>query len=144
MSRPKEISKEISEQMRSKLYQLRAILIDEVSMISSSLFETAHLRMQQIFQNKITFGGVSVILFGDLYQLKPVRNQFIFEPNKLNTYAQFAGSILWQQFKYYQLTECMRQKDDLQFAKILHNLAYGEKINIQAWYRYTEWKKNSN
>ena len=38
-----------------------------------------HLRLQEIKSNNLPFGGVNVITVGDLYQLKPVMGQFIFE-----------------------------------------------------------------
>ena len=34
-----------------------------------------HLRLQEIKSNNLPFGGVNVIIVGDLYQLKPVMGQ---------------------------------------------------------------------
>lgn len=43
------------------------------------MFKYINLRLQEILGCLKPFGGVSVIAFGDLYQLKPVMDQWIFK-----------------------------------------------------------------
>jgi hypothetical protein len=45
------------------------------------MFKYINLRLQEILGCLKPFGGVSVIAFGDLYQLKPVMDQWIFKSN---------------------------------------------------------------
>ena len=70
--------------------------------------------------NQSTFGDVTVIAVGDFYQLKPVKNSFVFElPN--DGYAALHDP-LWYQFKFTELTQIMRQKDDKRFAELLNRV----------------------
>ena len=70
--------------------------------------------------NQSTFGDVTVIAVGDFYQLKPVKNSFVFElPN--DGYAALHDP-LWYQFQFIELTQIMRQKDDKRFAELLNNV----------------------
>ena len=55
-----------------------------------------------------------MFVFGDLYQLKHVKQKFIFE-NVSNKIAGLHGS-LWEHFQISELTTIMRQKNDILFA----------------------------
>ena len=83
-----------------------------------------HLRLQEIKSNNLPFGGVNVITVGDLYQLKPVMGQFVFEDYR-NNYGPLATNLWTEHFKIYELTEIMRQKDDKKFAQLLNRLRIG-------------------
>lgn len=48
---------------------------------SDQIYLINNTRLQQIFQSNEIFGGKSVILFGDLAQLPPVGDSWIFQPN---------------------------------------------------------------
>ena len=109
--------------VRSRMYGMKFLIIDEISMVGASLFEKVHLRLQQIFQSNEPFGGISVIVVGDFHQLSPVCDRFVFLPNPQNPYAYIAGNPLWKPFQYYKLTEIMRQKDDAVFAEVLERFA---------------------
>ena len=61
------------DNLRNSLEGLALLIVDEMSMIRADLFYQLHERLQQIKQNDRLFGGVSILLFGDLLQLKPVR-----------------------------------------------------------------------
>jgi hypothetical protein len=73
------------------------------------------------------FGGVSVIAFGDLYQLKPVMDQWIFTASIYNqdSIATLATNVWVDLFQFFELDQIMRQKDDLRFAQILNRLREG-------------------
>ena len=73
---------------------------------------------------KEPFGGVSLITVGDLFQLKPVFDKWIFE-NSQNDYGDLASNIWTEYFKLFELTEIMRQKDDKEFAELLNRLREG-------------------
>lgn len=93
-------------------------------MVGKIMFNFINLRLQEIMGSLIPFGGVSVIAFGDLFQLKPARDAWIFSSgyNSGND-LEILGPNLWQDlFSLFELTEIMRQKDDLQFAQLLNRL----------------------
>ena len=74
--------------------------------------------------NNLIFGGVNIIAVGDLYQLKPVMGQFIFEDYSRN-YEPLATNLWTEYFKIYNLTQIMRQKDDKKFTQLLNRLRTG-------------------
>ena len=117
------LSMENLNTIRANLLYLKVIIIDEISMTSSDMFQCINLRLQQIFQNKLPFGGISVIVFGDFWQLPPVASSFCFKVPK--GYNELVGPLLWEQFKLFELTEIMRQKEDLKFAEALNALGSG-------------------
>ena len=109
--------------LRNQLQHLKVVIIDEISMVSSTLLYYIYRRLQEIKgcqNNQSTFGDVTVIAVGDFYQLKPVKNSFVFElPN--DGYAALHDP-LWYQFKFTELTQIMRQKDDKHFAEFLNRV----------------------
>ena len=105
--------------IRTRLKKLNVILIDEISMIGSGMFNFLNLRLQQIMRTNEPFGGINMITVGDLFQLKPGFDKWIFE-NSQYGYNAFATNIWTEYFTLFELTEIMRQKDDKQFAKLLN------------------------
>ena len=59
---------------KKELFQnLQTLVIDEVSMVSADMMNAIDLSLRKNTGNKnLPFGGVQVIMFGDLYQLPPV------------------------------------------------------------------------
>lgn len=107
-------------------HDIICIIIDEISMLGSTLFHQINERLQQIlFRNSEIFGGKSVILFGDFNQLPPVGDRWIFSQNIRNNYAEIVGNYIWEKFSHFELTQIMRQREDLVFATALNNLATG-------------------
>ncbi len=51
---------------------LELLVIDEVSMVRADLLDQMDLMLRRIRRNNQPFGGVQVLLIGDLYQLPPV------------------------------------------------------------------------
>ena len=90
------------------------VIIDEVSMVGSNMLQ----RLQQIkgVSDDKVFGGVSILAVGDLYP--PVGQSPLFSTVS-DCYAQLYGSgSLWH-FLMLELTEVMRQRDDLAFSELL-------------------------
>ncbi|XP_050307506.1 uncharacterized protein LOC126744192 [Anthonomus grandis grandis] len=108
------------------LCDLKLIIIDEYSMVGARLFDHINSRLQQIFKSDAIFGNISIILCGDNRQLPPVRDMYIFCPVKTNPYKELCGTYLWDHFRYFELTEIMRQKEDKSFAVALNNMAFGK------------------
>ena len=67
--------------MQAKYRHLKVIFIDEISMVGQRMFNFINLRLQEIMATTKPFGNVSLIAFGDLYQLKPVMYRWIFSSN---------------------------------------------------------------
>jgi hypothetical protein len=65
--------------MRDIFADLVCLMIDEVSMTEATLLYSIHGRLQDIFENNQPFGGIPVLTYGDLYQLKPVSDGYCFQ-----------------------------------------------------------------
>ncbi|CAD7078403.1 unnamed protein product [Hermetia illucens] len=95
-------------------------------MVGVRTFHQINQRLQQIFGTKEYCGSISVIVVGDLRQLPPVGDNWIFQPNfTRNPLASLAGTPLWEIFKFFELKVIMRQKDDTPFPAALNNMASG-------------------
>ncbi|XP_065665512.1 ATP-dependent DNA helicase PIF1-like [Hydra vulgaris] len=93
------------------------LIIDEISMINAQTFDLLHLiarEMKQCYDE--LFGGMQVIACGDLFQLPPVKGEFVFK------------SKIWQQYmtQVLVLIECFRQKEDAQFFEALNEIGFGK------------------
>ena len=111
--------------LRNKLNNVKVVIIDEISMVGANLFYQIHRRLEEIKgcrsnASDSTFGDVTMIAVGDLYQLPPVAKAYVFEhPN--DSYAKLQDP-LWYQFKLAELNQIMRQKDDAEFAQLLNRV----------------------
>ncbi|XP_033759145.1 uncharacterized protein LOC117341405 [Pecten maximus] len=113
---------------RTKYRNLSVVIIDEISMVGNKLLAFIHERLQQLTGTKQDFGGVSIIAVGDLYQLSPVGDSWIFKD--LSCPGQGLAKNLWKDhFSMFELTEIMRQKDDIEFSKLLNRLRHNELSN---------------
>lgn len=110
--------------LRARLRDLVVVFIDEISMVGNGLFNFVNLRLQEIMGVSEPFGGVSIVAFGDFFQLKPVRDGWIFHNSKLN-YSSLASNVWKDLFMMYELTDIMRQKDDVSFAQLLNRVREG-------------------
>lgn len=120
------LSADITNTIRANFKNLKLIIIDEISMVGSTLFNNLNQRLQILKGTYENFGGISILLFGDFFQLPPVKDRFIFKTPAGNKLSDLINSPLWQEFEFFELTEVMRQKDDLHFVNALNNLATGQ------------------
>ncbi len=137
------LADEHKDSIRIKFKNLNTIIIDEISMVGNNMLSFIHLRLQEIMgcYDKL-FGGLNVILFGDLFQLRPVMDGWIFEelqmptPNdtkkrkkwkrKLTSATVLAPNIWKENFTCFELTQVMRQKGDKVFCDILNRMREGD------------------
>ena len=111
--------------IRAQLQRMQVVFIDEISMVGSGMFNFLDLRLQQIMGTKEPFGGLSIVTVGDLFQLKPVFDQWIFENSK-GGYTALATNLWQQYFQMFELSEVMRQREDKDFAEILNRIREGK------------------
>ena len=121
----KPLSHSERNMLRAKLLNVKFIFIDEISMVGCGLFQKANNRLQEIFDCKKVFGGRHVIAIGDFYQMRPVKDSYIFR-NSVHHYSPMAPNIWCSHFKMFSLTDIMRQKDEKQFCEVLNRLRKGQ------------------
>ncbi|XP_055600404.1 uncharacterized protein LOC129749455 [Uranotaenia lowii] len=119
-----DLPMDVANNLRQQLLHCKLIVIDEISMVGSTIFSRIDTRLRQITGVDESFGGLSVITVGDFRQLPPVKDRFIFNPPR-DCLVTLDLSPLWADFEFYELTEVMRQKDDLDFVNALNNFAQG-------------------
>ena len=99
------------------LQNLETLIIDEVSMVRADVFDAIDYSLR-VHRKKLTqpFGGVQVIVFGDLFQLPPVVNMdesSLLERIYPNGQFFFHSNIFQDaQFKTLELQSIYRQTDD--------------------------------
>ena len=106
---------------------LRCVIVDEISMISADLFYNLDLRLREITMVDTVFGGVSVFVFGDLYQLQPPKARYVFQP-PVNKEHALAHSLrdLWKLFTVVNLEENHRQGEDKIYGDLLNRVRTGD------------------
>ena len=84
---------------RENFQNLKVLIVDEVSLLGSDMLYKIHLRLNEILGGKKTFGGIAVILVGDLLQLAPVKANYIFNvPRNPHFAAYHDANPLWKSF----------------------------------------------
>ena len=67
--------------------------------------------LKDIKGSKEDFGGVSIIGIGDLFQLPPVFDGYIFNDIQNSEYSILVPNLWKKYFKMLELDEIMRQRD---------------------------------
>ena len=104
------------------------VIIDEISMVKSDMLYQLDLRLQEITEKVgIPFGGLSVIVLGDMMQLKPCMGRYICE-EPLNTEFKITHALVprWTMFKSIILETNHRQGKDKPYAELLNRIRIGQ------------------
>ena len=111
---------------RNLFRNLKCVIVDEISMVSADLFYNLDLRLREITMVDEMFGGLSVFVFGDLFQLRPPKARFVFEEPKSREHA-VAHRLrnLWRQFTVVELEENHRQGEDKEYGDLLNRVRVG-------------------
>ena len=114
---------QVDYKTRELLRHVDVIVIDEVSMVRVDLMAAIDAKLQIANRSKLPFGGVQVVMFGDLYQLPPVVTDGELQRYFAHTYggAYFFNAPVFKtlDLKIYELTNIFRQKDQ-HFREILN------------------------
>jgi len=112
------------EHIAKRLAKAKVLIIEEISMLSAATFEMADTVCREVRRSDKPFGGLSVILVGDFFQLPPVKCG-----HPMSTRGQgFAyESPVWRELNpiVCYLTEQYRQ-DDADFLEVLSAIRSGE------------------
>lgn len=79
---------------KNEVSSLDTLIIDEASMLRADVFDTIDTLCRKATQKQnVVFGGIQVILVGDLYQLPPTYDHTAREAKKMQTY-------MWEKYKF--------------------------------------------
>lgn len=122
---PSNISAAKASSFRLKLTGVKLLIIDEISMVRSDMFEMMNQICQKALGNNSPFGGIPVVLVGDLFQLPPI----VSEEAVLEYLKKEYGGIYFfdshviqkeiRNIRLFELTKSYRQQNDPQFVKLL-------------------------
>ena len=100
----------------------RYLAIDEISMIDNYVFNYADLYLKEVRENNEPFGGLTLLILGDFFQLPPV---LLNDKETPRTYA--FNSVAWKSLGLHviNLTKVYRQ-NDIQFITALNNIRLGK------------------
>ncbi|CAG9761349.1 unnamed protein product [Ceutorhynchus assimilis] len=111
--------------MRQQWKDTEFFIIDEISMFSYQMLTMIDSRLRQLKNRENEFfGGINVLLFGDLLQLPPIKTSGT--PVYKQPEHMHPATNLWRLFTLCELTENMRQQGDNSFIDILNALRVGE------------------
>ena len=102
------------------LKTINTLIIDEISMVSSALFSFISDMFSVIQQQTIAFGGLNVIVVGDLAQLPPVTGLPVYKSSE------------WKLFYPLFLRQPQRQIQDKEYYNTLQEIRLGE-ISLATW-----------
>ena len=106
--------------LRNRLSEVKLLIIDELSMVSSDLWTDIDSKLGEIFivfPEKV-FAGLSVLTVADLLQLPPVRGKLIVSRySDKDSMKHLLGLQLWHSIQYAELTKIVRQTNQL-FIKV--------------------------
>ncbi|MBI5476082.1 MAG: AAA family ATPase [Ignavibacteriales bacterium] len=117
-----------------KLYQkLDLLIIDEVSMVRCDLMDSVDKFLRINRENDKPFGGVQLLLIGDLFQLPPVVPRP--ELNILNAMG-YKSPYFFSSFSLHKSSlvpielQTVYRQEDCSFISLLNNLRIGENLDL--------------
>ena len=143
----KKLAAERESDLKYFYEDVSALFIDEISMVGSGKLAKIHFRLQDLAEgkNKNKFMGFkSCIVTGDMFQLPPVKDKYVFSHAKLDQRPQCAPSHWDENFTIYYLTEKMRSKGDNKFGEVCDRIGRGEITDDDETYLKSLVRKSPN
>lgn len=104
--------------------ELELLIIDEISMVRCDLMDMIDAILRSVRKNNIPFGGIQLLLIGDLYQLPPVtkREEWTFLSRVYASPYFFEGHVIRRNpLLQIELTTVFRQTEP-EFVNILNSI----------------------
>lgn len=114
-------------QSKTLVRALELLIIDEISMVRADVLDTIDRILRLHRENDNPFGGVKVIVFGDLLQLPPVEDHswqadnYVQQKYSGNPFFIASEAFLKAEFLRIELSEIRRQEDQ-KFIDVLNRL----------------------
>lgn len=122
-----KIEYKLPSNKKNVLKYAKLLIIDEISMVRCDLMDAIDKRLQQARKSKLPFGGLQVIMFGDMKQLPPVVTSE--EGEVLSEFYDnffFFNAQVFKRKSFYtiELSEVFRQRDET-FINLLNHIRTG-------------------
>jgi hypothetical protein len=118
-------SRRFSISLKEDVRELKMLVIDEISMVRADAFEMINAILKSILKSPKPFGGLPVVVVGDLFQLPPIVENPETQAYLLKEYGGiyfFHSHVVRDNIdniKFFELTKSYRQKNDLDYVNIL-------------------------
>lgn len=124
----KPFSWKLPSSKKAILRNAKLLIIDEISMVRCDLMDAIDRRLKVAKKNNKPFGGVQLLMFGDMMQLPPVVTND--EGNVLSEFYDnfyFFNANVFKEtcFKVIELTEIFRQTEK-EFIELLSDVRIGK------------------
>lgn len=105
----------VSSMKKEILTECKIVAIDEISMLDDFTLDYINAVLKKVRNNQMPFGGIQVLIFGDFFQLPPVKM-------KQNGRKYCFQSATWQELDLFPiiLTEVKRQTDRAMVEALNH------------------------
>ena len=117
----------LSEEEKKLVANIDIIIIDEVSMVRCDLLDEIDDVLRHYRKSKLPFGGIQMVMFGDLFQLMPVAPKDEWE-KICNVYKSpyfFHSKVMERMYlPLYELKKVHRQ-DNRDFVNLLNSIREG-------------------
>jgi len=127
--------------LRNRFLHTKVLIIDEISMLHAGRLDLINRILQIFHRNDLPFGGIQVVMCGDLFQLPPIerKEKIVIEhipldqqailplqqKNKENNFVCYAEIWKNMNLKICYLDEQFRQ-DDRTFLRVLNDIRNNE------------------
>lgn len=125
------VAADIKPNPKSLAKYAKILIIDEISMVNANVLDSMNKFFQVNRGNNKPFGGISVVMVGDLFQLPPIVTRTtrpLFEATYKSPKFFSANSITESEFVAVELTKAFRQVDQT-FVDLLANIREGKLID---------------
>ncbi|MCU0316628.1 MAG: DEAD/DEAH box helicase [Fimbriimonadaceae bacterium] len=113
---------------------LDCIVIDEISMVRADLLDAMDFSLRQVCARDEPFGGKTILVFGDLWQLEPVVSAGADVEMLSHRYQSpffFDSEVVRQtSMDIFELSTVFRQQDDEEFLYALNKLRRGDASEV--------------
>ena len=123
-----------NEAILNRIKTTDVLIIDEISMLSSKLFNQLHDICSLRDPNQ-HWGGIQIIVAGDFHQLPPVPN------SAYNDDGEFCfKSVLFTSLHHVRITQVVRQSDS-KFINLINTISTGQAMNDEEVQLITSLKR---
>ena len=97
------------------------MIVDEISVIGRETFRHLDLALKAIKQNSSPFGGVSLLVVGELLTKK------VCSGNQIRSHL--GRGLLWKKLQLHELFEIFWQTSDSDFVQLLNGVQEGQQTD---------------
>jgi hypothetical protein len=125
------VDQDIKHHPKSLVALAKILVIDEISMVNANLLDAIDKFLKLNRKSDKPFGGITVIMVGDLFQLPPIvtrETKSLFEKEYDSPKFFSAHAISKTQFEVIELTKAFRQVDQ-HFVDLLSDIREGKNLD---------------